>query len=87
MRFALKEAGIDIPSIALVEELTNLVIDERSDARDGAAHLLEVVLERGLEDTFTPEQLEQLAYAIRFTYLDEDGNRQMAFPDTDPESV
>lgn len=80
VRFALKEGGIDIPSTLLLEELINLLIDERTEVRDHCAGMVETLIDRG-DDAVTSEQLERLAYAFRFSYVDDDGEIRLTFPD------
>lgn len=82
VRYALKEAGIDIPSISLLDELVNLLIDERTEVRDQSASFVETILERATADeSFTTDQLERIAYIIRYAYRDDDNEIRISFPD------
>jgi hypothetical protein len=81
-KYALREGGIDIPNKALVSAIVDLLIDERSEVRDFCAKFAEVLA--GRDDVVTSEQMENLAYILRFGFEDTDGEIRISFADSEP---
>jgi hypothetical protein len=80
-KYALREGGVDIPSKGLVTAVVDLLIDERSEVRDFCDKFAETLA--GRDDNFTSEQLERLAYILRFGFEDDDGEIRISFADSE----
>lgn len=79
VKYALKEGGIDIPSVDLLKEITEMVIAEKTELRTMMGEIIGTLADRG--DEVKGEALERLAFIAEHAYRDATGEIQVSFGD------
>lgn len=70
---AIKAAGIDIPSIALVDEVTKLVTLRCEETRARLSSMVQRCIGHGITD----DHLDRLAWVLETHWVDENGEEQI----------